>query len=241
MSLSKIQMKGKALPTIAPNLREAMMTADLVPRLSLTLYTSLSPSCQEHLVPCLFLTLHSCIEVSVFYIYSCLNISTWVMCQHCMALDQQLPSLIALLMFTFDCLSTKDRIMFCLFWDMTEHFQIGVDCLKSSTRHRAISSNYPVLQFSLAHCFSYGMHLRDSSFHETTLVPITFSFPLVIRLLSFSFLEYYFLHSSAELLVFLCLIWSVFQEHHKELKCCASSIYLHFAFIHSFIHLSINL
>lgn len=123
----------------------------------------LSPSCQEHLVPCLFLTLHSCIEIFFFYIYSCLNISTWVMCQHCMALDQQLPSLITLLMFAFDCLSTKDGIMFYLFWAMTEHFQIGVDCLKSSARHRAISSNYPVLQFSLAHCFSYGMPLRHSS------------------------------------------------------------------------------
>lgn len=209
----------------------------------MTLYTSLAPAAKSIWSHAFSLLCIHALKF-FFYIYSCLNISTWVMCQHCIALDQQLPSLITLLMFAFDCISTKDRIMFYLFWDMTEHFQIGVDCLKSSTRHRAISSNYPVLQFSLAHCFSYGMHLRDSSsmhFHETMLMPITFSFPLVIRLLFFPFLEYYFLHSSDEFLVFLCLIWSVFQEHHKELKFCASSIYLHFAFIHSFIHLSINL
>lgn len=114
------------------------------PRLSLTLYTSLAPAAKSIWSHAFSLLCIHALKM-FFHIYSCLNLSTWVMCQHCMALDQQLPSLITLLMFAFDCISTKDRIMFCLFWHLTEHFQIGVDCLKSSTRHTAISSNYPVL------------------------------------------------------------------------------------------------
>lgn len=116
--------------------------------------------------------------------------------------------------------------MSCLFQDMTKHFRIGVGCLKLSAKRRAISSN--------TLCFSYGLlpHI-----HETGLMPpVTSFFPLVIRLLFFPFPNY--ILYSDELLVFLCLICSVFQEHHRELTFCASSfyLYLHFVFIHLSLH-----
>lgn len=97
MSLPQTQMKGKALPTIAPNLRAATMIADPCrgPRLSLTLDTSSAPvakSIWSHAFSLL------CIPALNFFIsIHCLTITTWIMCQHCMELDQQLPSLITLL------------------------------------------------------------------------------------------------------------------------------------------------
>lgn len=122
---------------------------------------------------------------------------------------------------------------------MTEQLRIGVGYFKSSPRHRAIPSNYPLLQFSWAHCFSYVLHPRDSlsmHFRETALMlPITVFLSFVIRVLFFPLLDYFF-HSSDEHLVFLCFIWLVFQEHHREMTFCASNFYLHFSFIHSSFH-----
>lgn len=89
----KMQMKGRELPTIAPNLGAAMITADLVPRTKAVFDIGyfLSLHCQKHLVPHIFLTLHS--GINIFISLHCLNVTTWVMCQHGMELDQQLPSL----------------------------------------------------------------------------------------------------------------------------------------------------
>ena len=65
-----MKMKGKTLPTIAANLRAATMTADLMTRTKVVFDTKhfFCPSGQEHLVPCIFLTLHLCIKF--VYIYS---------------------------------------------------------------------------------------------------------------------------------------------------------------------------
>ena len=65
-----MKMKGKALPTIAPNLRAATMTADLVTRTKVVFDTKhfFCLGGQEHLVPCIFLTLH--LRIKFVYIYS---------------------------------------------------------------------------------------------------------------------------------------------------------------------------
>lgn len=104
------------------------------------------------------------IHLIFFTSICCLNITTWVMYQHCMELDQQLSLLITLLMFAFDCISTKEKIMSYLSEDITKHFRIGVGRLKSSARRRAISSN--TLCFSsvwhaafLMACFHTSMKL----------------------------------------------------------------------------------
>lgn len=75
---------------IASNLREATTIADLVPTTKVAFDIGHFLCCQEHLVPCLSLL---CIHVLNFFFTSihCLNITTWVMCQRCTELAQQLP------------------------------------------------------------------------------------------------------------------------------------------------------
>ena len=157
------------------------------------------------------------------------------MCQHYMELEQQLPSRITLLMFAFDWITTKERIMSQLFEDKNTS---GLGWAASNNQRGVEPSRLP-LEFSLARCLSHGLRPRDSPsthFHKTAFTPpITFCFPLVIRPLLFLLLENVF-YSSDELLVFLCLIRLVSQEHHRELTFRASSFYLRFSFIHSSFH-----
>lgn len=117
---------------------------------------------------------------------------------------------------------------------------MGMGYFKSSSRHRAVLSNYPLLQFRWAYCFFYVLYQKDSlsmHFRETALMlPITVFLPFVIGLILFFTLLAYLFHSSEEHLVFLCFIWLVFQKRHRELTFCASNFYLHFSFIHSSFH-----
>ena len=222
-----MKMKGKALPTIAPNLRAATMTADLVTRTKVVFDTKyfFCPSGQEHLMPCIFLTLHLCIKFFFLSIH-CLNVTTWVMCQHCMELDQQLPSFITLLTFAFDYISSKERIMFRLFQDLTEHFMTGAGCPKSSARHRAISSNEPLPQSNLAHCpflWPASDRLTAHAFCETNLtLPRPLFFTLVSSSLSFHswIISFIPVINFQVFLFFVFSLLSVFQEHQRKLKFC---------------------
>lgn len=228
-----MQMKGDTLlQTSEKPQRQQILCQG--PRLPLTLGTSsVAKSIWSHAFS--LLCIHA---LNFFYIYS---LSEYYHLGNVSALHRAstaASSLITLL-FAFDLTSTKERIMFQLFQDLIGQIRIGVAYFKPSARHRAIPSNYPLLQFSWAHCFYYDLHLRDSlstHFRETALMPpINVFLPLVIRVLFFPLLDYFF-HSSDEHLVFLCFIWLVFQEHHRELIFWSSHFYLHFSFIHSSFH-----
>lgn len=131
-------------------------------------------------MPCIFLTLHSCIKL--FYI-STLSITTWVMCQHCVQLDQQLPSLITLLTFAFDCAPTRERRMAHLLdggYDRTLSGWCGLPPVMGWARRPDLQ--LASASFSLVPCFSQGdVPLMHS--HETLLMLplLPVFFPVMVK------------------------------------------------------------
>lgn len=153
-----MQLKGDTLLQTSEKPRRQQILCQ-GPRLPLTLGTSsVAKSIWSHAFSLL------CIHALnfFFYIYS---LSEYYHLGNVSALHRAstaASSLITLLMFAFDLTSTKERIMFQLFQALIGQLRIGVGYFKPSARHRAIPSNYPLLQFSWSHCFSYDLHPRDA-------------------------------------------------------------------------------